>query len=37
MGLLLIWGEARPEADQAMVEGVADRAENSGGVKKERH
>ncbi|MEO5579879.1 MAG: DoxX protein, partial [Gemmatimonadaceae bacterium] len=26
MGLLLIWGEARPEADQAMVKGVAERA-----------
>lgn len=30
MGLLLIWGEERPEQDQALVEGVAQHAQESG-------
>ncbi len=32
MGLLLIWGEARPESDQALMEGVAEHAGSSGRV-----
>lgn len=33
MGLLLIWGEERPESDQALVEGVAEHVGSSGRMK----
>jgi len=34
MGLLLIWGESRPESDQALVEGVAGHADSSAQVER---
>jgi hypothetical protein len=33
MGLLLVWGEERPESEQALVAGVAERTGSSGPVK----
>jgi len=33
MGLLLIWGEERPESDRALVEGISERADSVPGTR----